>query len=218
MNRFFLPAVVEEILAQLQSGPTCLSNVEIAEFTNLHIENQRTAASSVRMWNLKSPTRPISEQVASKYIRYFNANGTPFTVAKRGPKPLLNVEDSATVVSVLMMIRERGVPVDASLVSRVARGLYSRVNGTLSLDISGTAMFSKSWATTFLQKSHFKVRAATGDRTVSGKHIIDVGIPFYETIKGLRNVNPRLIFNVDEFFCNLETGANSTQTWTWERY
>jgi hypothetical protein len=217
MDRFFLPSEIEAVIADLKIGPTCLNNDQIAEFTKLHIDSQRTAASSVRAWNATYPKLAISEQVASKYIRYYKANNTYCTVAKRGPKELLSEGKAADVVSVLLLIRERGVPVDAGLVSRVARGLYARNHGTLSIDIAGFRMFSKSWATRFLHKNNFKVRAATGDRTVSGKHIIEVGGPFYETIKGIKNMSPRLIFNVDEFFCNLETGANSTQTWTWER-
>ena len=106
---------------------------------------------------------------------------------------------------------------DASLLSQIARGLYARINGRLSLNVSGYRIFSKSWAQEFMRRHKFRVRKATGDRTVSASHIVEVGKHFYETIGEIKSYNTRLIFNVDEFFCHLGTGANNTQQWTWER-
>ena len=131
-----------------------------------------------------------------------------------GRPPLLSPEMSAKLDCVLRRLRERSYPICAAFVVAVATGLLERNAPGITVSSGGPIKLSIAWAQDWLTANKYKYRAATTDRTVSPKQIVDSGNKLFSDLQELQAVHlfeRSDVYNVDEFFMRFEEASR-----TWE--
>ena len=203
-------ALVEEVLEK-QSQRTTLSVADIVHLTDL-AQQRECQVDAVKEWNEKNSEKKVSAALVSKYVKHKVDTGDYYVPRQRGPKPLLTDGEMEKVLNLTQRTRALGWPITAARFSALARGVTLKSRGSLS-NVPGVEQFSASWAKTQMHKHGFRVRAATTSRTVTAKQVVEEGERWFQELEELRGVDPRLVFNVDEFFVRLE----AEHRWTWER-
>jgi len=156
--------------------------------------------------------KTVSASNVSRYIRM-----SQFEYKTAGRAPLIDDVMGEKLGKALARFRDRGLPVDSSLVVSMSRGILERHHRGSTIATGGAKVVSRAWANQWLKANGFRYRAATTDRTVSAKQIVEDGRQFYlgvkEAVEAHGVIRPRNVYNVDEFFVKFDDSA----THTWEK-
>jgi hypothetical protein len=165
----------------------------------------------IMAWKKRFPggRAPPSANLISQYRRMVELN-----VGNRTGRPcLLTAAEEEELLGTLAEMRGSSVPLCARLVASIAKGIVEHLRPGTTTHTDGALRVSRSWAAKWLAAHGFRVRAATTDRTISAEAICALAPAFYDNLRATNAKHPELIFNMDEFFVQLE----QTSKWTWER-
>ena len=194
---------------------TNLSDVEIKELTILAAAS--TAARATRAWNRTHPDAQVAERTTGRYLQFWRREGKYFKT-DRGRSEFLTGEENALLVEACEALRRAGNSLTADEVCNMAIGIVDRDKerrGLLAVN-GGPAIFSTSWGNNWLRKNKFNIRHATTDRVISPDKIREDGAVFNQLLGNIKRrhaVDPRLCFNMDEFFVQMD----ANRSWTWTR-
>ena len=193
-----------------------LDHIDIVAITE-HGKDKSGAATR-RWWNAIEPNKRVSERTVQRILEYFAHHKAYYEHKKRGRPQLLTAEEDAALEEACELFRTAKKSIASPDVVAIAEGIIERTERRALLSKNGgPLLLSESWAKQWLCKKDFKKRHATTDRTVTTGEVVDAGTAFFARISAVvsgKKIDPRLLFNMDEFFVVLESMVRG---WTWTR-
>ena len=104
-------------------------------------------------------------------------------MGSRGLHNILNDQESSLLLRVFDQLREQSIPIYASLIASVARGIKEGCSPRSTTLNGGCLKFSSSWAKDWMKRNNIRVRHATSDRTVTPGEVIESSKKFFSQLE-----------------------------------
>ena len=199
-----------------------LSTEQVKTLTMWVVVHSLSREDAARRWNKEHPEALTSKSSVDRYVSFFKKTGKYMECRHSGRVETLSPGERERLLKLFAGVRAKGKPVDSRLFACMARGVIESCRPGSTVLSGGPIKCSLSWAQSTMHKLGIQYRGATTDRVMTPHEIVAFARNFAEDIFAVKNEtgvpDPRLTFNMDEFFLLLEhSGGKRTMTWHFSR-